>query len=55
MVRAYDIACADLKIDGSDPRSGELATVIIQLGETETQPFKLAELALVQLWKAKKT
>jgi hypothetical protein len=32
MIAAYDLACARLKIDGSDPRSGELAKLIVRLG-----------------------
>jgi hypothetical protein len=54
MTRAYDLACARLKIHGSDPHSGKLATLIIQCGEREGDPTKLAALALAELEKITK-
>jgi hypothetical protein len=54
MAKAYDLACASLKMDGTDPRSGILATTIVRLGERESDPHKLAELALAELRKINK-
>jgi hypothetical protein len=54
MARAYKLACATLNIGGSDPRSGKLATIIIQLGEKEDDPERLADIALEQLRKSYK-
>lgn len=48
MTAAYDLACARLEIDGSDPRSGELAKLIIKLGNGQ-DPEALCEQALAAL------
>jgi hypothetical protein len=54
MAKAFDLACATLNIDGNDPRSGKLATIIIQLGEKEREPEMLADRALEELRKINK-
>jgi hypothetical protein len=54
LAKAYDLACATLNINGDDPRSGKLATWIIQLGEKQRDPEMLADLALDELRKSNK-
>jgi hypothetical protein len=54
MARACDLARASLNIDGADPRSGKLANLIVQFGENESDPERLADLILEELRKSNK-